>query len=333
MRLDTGNRSFFGLLGVAFVAYQLLALGACLLLSLLAFRLATAGFGEAAADGGQLAATAMFLGLVGLGGLLGLRSLLVQARASLRLVSRVRTLALPCPPALRTAAARAGLEGRVSLIDTAGAFSFAYGAFHPKVAVSRSLFESASPAELDAVLEHERYHVRNLDPLKVLIARALPAALFYLPALGDLRARYIAGRELAADRRAIAACGRTPLAGALVKVLRGPGWPELSAAAAIGGPELLDVRVEQLETGTEPRIRRVSKRTLLLSAVGAGVLTASVMASLAASGGLAAVVRATMPGMDTGMVGLLAMSACALPWLVVAWLGYRWLAWRASRPA
>jgi beta-lactamase regulating signal transducer with metallopeptidase domain len=219
------------------------------------------------------------------------------------------------------------------LIDSDGSFSFAYGAFSPKVAISRGLVEAASTSELEAVLEHERYHVRNLDPLKVLIARALPAALFYLPALRDLRGRYVAGRELAADRRAMAACGRTPLAGALVKVLRGPGWPELGAAAAIGGPELLDVRVEQLETGTEPRIQRVSKRALLLSALGAAVLTASVLFSLAASGGLAAVLAATMPGMDTGAVGVFAMSACALPWLLLGWLGYRWLAWRASQPA
>ena len=32
-----------------------------------------------------------------------------------------------------------------------------------------------------AVLEHERYHVRNLDPLKVMLARGVPAMFFYLP--------------------------------------------------------------------------------------------------------------------------------------------------------
>lgn len=60
-------------------------------------------------------------------------------------------------------------------LDTANR-SFAYGAFTPRVAVSRGLYEAASQQELDAVLAHERYHIRNLDPLKVLLARALPAA-------------------------------------------------------------------------------------------------------------------------------------------------------------
>jgi hypothetical protein len=39
--------------------------------------------------------------------------------------------------------------------------------------VSRGLKERASPGEPHAVLEHERYHVYNLDPLKVLLARGL----------------------------------------------------------------------------------------------------------------------------------------------------------------
>ena len=38
------------------------------------------------------------------------------------------------------------------------------------------------------MLEHERYHVCNLDPLKVVLVRALSAALFFLPALDSLHA-------------------------------------------------------------------------------------------------------------------------------------------------
>jgi hypothetical protein len=59
---------------------------------------------------------------------------------------------------------------------------------------------------------------------------------------------------LAADRRAVRACGRDPLVGALLKVVRGPAWGELQAAAALGGSELLDLRVAQLESGSEPKL-------------------------------------------------------------------------------
>ncbi len=86
------------------------------------------------------------------------------------------------------------------------------------------------------MLEHERYHVCNLDPLKAVLVQALSAALFFLPALDALRGRYVAGREFAADRRAVAACGRRPLAGALLKVVRGPDWSELDIAAPSAVP-------------------------------------------------------------------------------------------------
>lgn len=333
MRADTGKRSFFGLLGAAFVAYQLLGIGVCLLLSLLLVRLWTEGLRGTAGDWGTLVPTAVFLAAIAVGAALGLRTLLAQAGSSLRLARHVRDLQLPVPHQLAGAAERAGLSGRVRLVDADEPFSFAYGALWPRVAVSRALFERASAGELDAVLEHEGYHVRNLDPLKVLVARAVPDALFYLPTLRDMSARYTAGRELAADRCALSACGRKPLASALYKVVAGPAWPELGTAAAIGGPELLEVRVAQLETGSEPRIAGVSKVGLLLSLIGAGLLAGSAALSLAASGGLAAVIRTAMPGMDASIVGAASMAACTLPVAIAAWGVYRLLQWRARQPA
>lgn len=220
------------------------------------------------------------------GAVLGLRSLLRQVASSVRLARRLGALTLPLPGVVREAAGRAGLAGRVRVIDTEQSFSFVYGAFSPRVVVSRGLMQSVSERELDAVLAHERYHVHNLDPLKVVLARALPSALFYLPALAGLEARYMAGRELAADRGAVEACGRTPLAGALLKVVRGPRWPDLSTAAAIGGPELLDARVAQLESGREPALGRASRRALALTLLAAAVLAGSVAASAAGAGGL-----------------------------------------------
>ena len=117
-----------------------------------------------------------------------------------------------------------------------------------------------------------------------MLARSLPAALFFLPALRQLRRRYVAGRELAADRRAIAAVGTAPLASALYRVAGGPSWSELGAAAAIGGKDALDARVAQLESGTEPPIPSVSRRGVALSVAGAGVLLWSVVASFVALG-------------------------------------------------
>lgn len=263
---------------------------------------------------------------------LGLRSLRRQIVSSRRLAGHVRAAALPATEALQNGADVTGLRGRVVLVDAAEPFSFAYGAFTPRVAVSLGLAERASRDELVAVLEHERYHVRNLDPLKVVAARSLRATFLYLPVLGGLMERYLAGRELAADRTAVDAWGRRSLAGALFKVVRGPSWPELRTAAAIGGPELLDVRITQLEQGTEPDIGIASARRVVLSVVGAVAVTVtgSFIAAIVASGGPSAV------GADTGMslraLDVVVAPACAVPIGAGGWAVYRWLSHRAERP-
>jgi hypothetical protein len=278
-----------------------------------------------------LAAAALFLAPVGAGALLGLWSLWSQLRSSRRLAERVRALTLALPPELEQAARRTGLVDRIRLLEADESFSFAYGALSPRVVVSRKLVEAASAAELDAVLEHERYHVINLDPLKVLLARALLRALFYLPALRALEDRYLAGRELAADARAIDRRGRRPLAGALLKVIRGPAWPELRSAPAIGGPEMLDARIAQLEGEAPFSPPGASRSAALLSGAAVAVLGASLAGAVAASGGPEAIARTAMPDAEFRPEALPLMLGCALPWVAAAFAGYRWLAWRAGR--
>jgi Zn-dependent protease with chaperone function len=332
VRLDTANRSLLGLVSVSLVSAVWLVCGAagCILLSLIAYRVASDGPGALVGDDALLPA-AIFLGLVGAGAALGARSLARQIASSRRLAQRVSELRMPASPALQAAAERTGLAGRVVPIDCEEPFSFAYGALTPRVVVSRGLLENTSPPELDAVLEHERYHVHNLDPLKVLLARSLPTTFFYLPVLRDLHLRYMAGRELAADRRAVSKHGTRPLAGALFKVVRGPDWPELSTAAAIGGPELLDVRVSQLESGAEPALARFTTARTLLSVVGLAALAASFAASIVLAGGPTAVADQT--GMGIRPADVLMGLACALPVAGGGWALYRWLSRRTRRPA
>ena len=330
MKLDGANRSFLTLLGISLLGlYLTLGTGACILVSMLGYRLTT-GTLDAFGEGGAAAWPALtFLALVGAGALAGVHSLGRQLRASQELTHRVRDLAAPASPALTAAGLRTGLAGRLRMVESAGCFSFAYGVLTPRVAISRGLVENASVEELDAVLEHERYHVENLDPLKLVLARALPAALFYLPALRHLRARYVTGRELAADRRAVETCGRRPLAGALFKVVDAPAWPALSAAAAIGGPELLDVRIAQLETGGEPPSGPLPWVPVAASAAGLATLAGVFGLAVAGFGGVNAVMQETMPGTRVGVPDVMLGLACLLPWLGGGWLAYRWLARRA----
>jgi Zn-dependent protease with chaperone function len=328
VRGDTANR-IFATLGVAALVIAMFVLcGAvgCVLLALLVSRLADSG-PDALVAGGHWVAT-VFVLIVAAGVLLGLRSIVDQVRASRALARRVRGLELPLLPELEIAADRAGLQGRVALVDSPECFSFAYGALTPRVAISKGLVDTTSTTELAAVLVHERYHVRNLDPLKVLLARAAPATFFYFPVLSALRARYVAGRELAADRMAVAACGRQPLASALLKVVSAPRWGELRAAAAIGGSDLLDVRLTQLEEGTEPAVGTLTRSALAVSILAGLGLAGLFVASVIAFGGPSAVTRAT--GTRFGVLDVAGGVLCAAPWIAGGALGYRWLARRLA---
>jgi hypothetical protein len=165
---------------------------------------------------------------------------------------------------------------------------------------SPGLYKRASEPELEAVLEHERYHNHNLDPLKVTLARALPATFFYLALLRDLHPRYLAGRELAADRRAVPRCGKQSLAGALFTVVRGPQWPEPRFDLA------------------PPHSHHV---------LGLVALAASFVATVTLSGGSASVADAT--GMSLRPADIVLGLSCGISVAVLGWLAYRGLSRRA----
>jgi Zn-dependent protease with chaperone function len=323
VRLDSGNRSFLALLGLAVVLYIALGTAACALLSLLIYRLATDGTSAFGEHAWAVIPAALFLAINVAGPILGVRSLGQQLASSRQLRRRVAGLSRPSSQQLAVQAREAGLGRRVRVIDSPEPFSFAYGAWRPRVVVSQGLLDCATPEELRAVLIHERYHVRNLDPLKVVLARAVSATFFLIPALRALERRYLAGRELAADRRAVRACGRHSLAGALFKVVRGPSWPELGSAAAIGGPELLDERVAQLESGREPR-SQLSRGALIASAAALSLLAAGFATAVIGLGGVGAAFGMSHAQMDGAGFGLVMSLGCTAPFLVGGWLAWRW---------
>ena len=197
----------------------------------------------------------------------------------------------PPTPELRAAADGDGLDGRVAVVDSGEPFSFVYGVLVPRVAISRGFLESLTAEELRAALEHERYHVRNLDPLRALIGKVLTEAFFLLPSLEVLRARYQPARELAADRRAEQACGGRPLLGALLKALEGPE-AEPVVSASLAEPGLLDARISRLETGRMPALAVASSSSLAWSALGASAFLFVFVSAMIGLGGTSALARA-----------------------------------------
>jgi Zn-dependent protease with chaperone function len=164
MRPDRATRSFLMLLAVAVLVGALVFCGVLggVLMPLLLSRLSGEGLG-ALANTSMLPVFVLLI-LVIAGVVLGARSLARQLLASRRLARYVSARAVAVPDALQSVAAHAGLQGRLMFVDAPESFSFVYGVLTPRVAVSHGLVEAASADELSAVIEHERYHVRNLAP-------------------------------------------------------------------------------------------------------------------------------------------------------------------------
>ena len=127
---------------------------------------------------------------------------------------------------------------RCLLIDREEPIAFCAGYLRPEVHLSRGAREQLDAAELRAVLAHEVHHVRRRDPLRLLAARVLADALFFLPILRRIGERYSTLGELAADEAAVKALrGRGPLASALLKFSESPAQP---AAVVSLAPERVD---------------------------------------------------------------------------------------------
>jgi Zn-dependent protease with chaperone function len=167
----------------------------------------------------------------------------------------------PLPPAVRSAVAALGLAGRVEAVAAAEPFAVTIGLVRPRILVSDRLAGTLSPAELAAVLAHERCHLRRRDPAWLLAAWLLAAYGWYLPATRWLAGRVALDRELAADRAALTLVGRGMLAGALLKLAALPACPAVAAASPARDPAgSLEARVGQLENGPPARPRLAAGR-------------------------------------------------------------------------
>ena len=222
---------------------------------------ATSHFGEALPPLGTIT-------VVLLGG-----ALLATGRRIDRLVRRTARLTAarppaPIPPGVAAAAQRLGIGATIRCYASTVPDVYTAGFLSPRIWASSSLIELLEPAELEAVLLHERAHLRRRDPLRVLIVRSLEALLAPVPVVGTLAKRFELAKELDADREALLV-QRTPhaLAGALAALGDLGDLGERGRdGIAIGAWSLSSARIDQL-CGTQPDTRalRPSRRASVLS--------------------------------------------------------------------
>lgn len=170
---------------------------------------------------------------------------------------------VPPPEKLMSAAHGSGVWS-LRCIDLPEPVAFCAGLARPTVFASTGLPARLRGERLMAVLVHEQHHARRFEPLRRLAAQAAADVLFFLPVLVWWAARRAVVAELAADRAAIRAVGRQPVAAAILAV--GSGVP--AGVAAFAGA--IDARARQL-LGQPPELDGISRQTGTLSVIGLGL--------------------------------------------------------------
>jgi Zn-dependent protease with chaperone function len=160
----------------------------------------------------------------------------VLARAALTIGRLPRADHLPAR--LRTSVARTGVE-RVQCISSSLPIAFCAGARRPRIIVSEGLAEQLDDHELEAVLLHERQHLREREPVVRAACEAAAQVLVFFPLARWWSHRRIERAELRADEAALCRVGPRPVAAALFRL--GSAVP--TTAAFAGDTE---IRVAQL---------------------------------------------------------------------------------------
>jgi Zn-dependent protease with chaperone function len=185
------------------------------------------------------------------------RLVFVLSRAAMTVDRLPRAAQLPAR--LRSSVARTGVE-RVQCISSSLPIAFCAGARRPRIIVSEGLAEQLDDRELEAVLLHERQHLREREPVVRAACEAAAQVLVFFPLARWLSQRRIERAELRADRAALRRVGPRPVAAALVRL----GSTVPSTAAFAGDTEL---RVAQLLGDPLPR-QRPTAVTVATSLVG-----------------------------------------------------------------
>lgn len=262
----------------AFAVLVLLAIGSgALLVALLATLLPRGIALVSGADADPASVVAVLvLVLATFGVLLGLVSLFRQLLATLSLIRTLLTRRVTVSRRVGDIARALGLAGRIDVVRDVRPFSFCYWFRRPRICVSTGLIKRLADAELRAVLLHERYHLTQRDPLRLVIARYFAAGLYVIPVVEELVEFYTVQKEVAADQAAVRATGGVrDLAAALFKVLPDADDVDLGLLVPVGALSVTEARIDQLVEGRAVPLV-LSRASIALS--GGALLAAAILA-------------------------------------------------------
>jgi hypothetical protein len=298
------DRVFTTLLGLAFASSAILLALLVTLVPRVEHLLARGA--EDTAD--VVAALVLLLAVCGIS--LGLVTLFRQLAATAVLIRRLVARKVAPPSSVVIAAHGLDLEGRIDVVADVRPFSFCYWFLRPRICLSTALVERLDPDELRAVLYHERYHLRQRDPLRQVVARYFAAGLYVVPVVDELLSFHTLQKEIEADQEAVRASGDVrSLASALYKLLPDADDVSLGLLVPVSSLSVTEARIDQLVAG-RPLSLTLSPLSIALS--GGALVAAAVL--VAVKGGASVGFEAlpplyAVPGLLVGPASLLFAAA------------------------
>jgi len=194
----------------------------------------------------------------------GFISLILQLYITNRFIKKYLKNKVLLPDRLNKIVLKLNISGKVDVVESEEHTSFCYGLLSPRICLSLKLVSSLNIKELRAVLLHESSHLKNYDPLKMVISKTFSSMFLFIPILKDLQRHYIFTREIAADSLAVKNNGKAGLVSVLSKLLIS-NPPYFNLVATLDSGENLEKRILYLTGGQRKVVFKPSFLSISLS--------------------------------------------------------------------
>lgn len=194
-------------------------------------------------------------------------SFLIQVWKTNRLVRVLLYRRISLAKRIDNIAGSLGLTKKVYLIKDTNSYSFCTGVFFPKILITTSLVSSLTNKELEAVFLHEKAHLENYDPVKLLFGKTISWLFFFLPIFSEISKNMEATSEMLADWFVTNSQKKDKyLRNALKKIILTP-QVNLAPVVAIANPDYLEIRIHKLINPTIKQSLSLSLTSIITSLI------------------------------------------------------------------
>lgn len=139
-------------------------------------------------------------------------------------------------------------EHELRIISSKAPTAMTIGFLKPQIILSTGLLDMLEPTELNAVIDHEKCHMKHRDPLAIFLLSVISKGLLYIPIFAWIAKKYPIMIELRADKYAIGQMNQpADLGSALLKLLKQQSpVPNLSLSHASFAETSMNVRIKHI---------------------------------------------------------------------------------------